>query len=908
MALPRIFYVLVALFVVTFCLLMIFQLISLLRFKHLQRRYSRAILATKGGVWEWFPASNRLYMSSEFFLQLGFEENQTPKKLTDWLALLSSQDQIAFKEWQKKLLNQGVKSDDWSTLRLRLKNPQGTFYWVEIRGSVVRRDARQGVKSAAGIMEDIGYWVDTENELIAAREQAQQRELTLSTLLNNMPDVVWYKDEAGRYLNCNQVFFDFHRLKVEAVQGKTDVELNLDGLGEIYHQRDQSALLTGQTVQDQSWGYSETLQEDRLFEIHRVPVIESSIYFRGTLSIARDITERQDLINQLKLFKSFADNSAQGFAMGSLTGEVSYLNKSIRALLGIAEDTKDKELAQYRHLDFYPQSMHEFIKMTVIPYVREHGVWQGELQAKSLDGYVFPTYETYFILKDETDKPTSVGNIMSDITDQKQVSQQLEQAKEAAEQANQAKSHFLANMSHEIRTPLNAIIGYAQLIGEENTLTGVARNRFMAIASAGERLLSLINDILDIARIESGRLVLHEQKMDLCKEVKQVGKLLQGQAESKGLIFQVTCDLQERQMVRSDPVKFHQILTNLVGNAVKFTQQGYVKVIVSISHERIHIRIEDTGPGIESELMEHLFTPFVQGKAGELSGGTGLGLALSTTLVKLMEGKLSVKSSLGVGTQILVDLPLLAVEDTLEDGVQTDDFSMGMRLNDPISVLVVEDDAWSRDILVSLLEKAGCQIVEAKDGEEAIQAFQLQRPDIVMTDIRMPKKSGVDLLHLIRQEEGAEAIPVIAVTASTLEHEQQALLEQGFWEVVAKPYQIEDIYRTLTRYLDVQFVPQLDGHLTDFDKTVSKEPAYAEASEVLGMTSDKSLDADALPQIDWQPLLMAAQSGDVEAVEQAFAALKDQLAEEDYQPLKQAIESFDFGFVEQRIVNDQNDQ
>ncbi|WP_394182161.1 ATP-binding protein [Marinomonas posidonica] len=897
MGFAELFYLLAAAFLATLLVFAVFQLITLLRFKHLQRRYSRAVLATKGGVWEWFPATNRLYMSSEFFLQLGFAESQTPKRVSEWLALLSEEGKRAFTDWQKRMLQNGPDSHKVFTLRLQLLNPIQQRYWIEIRGRVARRDARYGVKSIAGIMEDIGYWVDTENELIAAREQAQQRELTLSTLLNNMPDVVWYKDEAGRYLNCNQAFFDFHRMPAEDVQGKTDIQLNLDDIGEIYHQRDQSALVSGQIVQDQSWGYSESLREDRLFEIHRVPVIEPSINFRGTLSIARDITERHDLINQLKLFKSFADNSAQGFAMGSLEGQVSYFNKYIRALLGVAEDVTDKQLTQFHYLDFYPQSIHEYIETTVIPYVREHGVWQGELRAKSLDGRVFPTYEIYFILKDEQGKSIFVGNIMSDITEQKQVSQQLEQAKEAAEQANQAKSHFLANMSHEIRTPLNAIIGYAQLISEENALTGVSRNRFVAIASAGERLLNLINDILDIARIESGRLVLQEQKMDLCKEVKQVGKLLQGQAESKGLTFQVICDLQERQMVWSDPIKFHQILTNLVGNAVKFTQQGYVRVSVAIQHERIHILIEDSGPGIEPELMEHLFTPFVQGKAGELSGGTGLGLTLSTTLIKLMDGKLSVKSNVGTGTKIVVDLPLLLVDDVLDDELPTDEFLMGMRLNEPIRVLVAEDDDWSRDILVSLLEKAGCQIMEAKDGEEAIQAFRLQRPDIVMTDIRMPEKSGVELLSLIQQEVGAEAIPVIAVTASTLEHEQRALLEQGFWEVVAKPYQIEDIYRALTRHLKVQFVSQFDSHDRDSNKT-----------DTHAVLADQSFELKALQETDWQPLLVAAQNGDVDAAETAFVALQGQLIDEDYRRLQQAINAFDFGLVEQLVKRYQSDQ
>jgi PAS domain S-box-containing protein len=270
-----------------------------------------------------------------------------------------------------------------------------------------------------------------------------------------------------------------------------------------------------------------------------VPVTEPSIHFRGTLGIARDITEHHHLINQLKQFKSFADNSAQGFAMATLDGNITYFNEKIRTMLGVKDEINESSLGSLNYLEFYPDVSQKFLQETVIPYLKEYDVWEGELEARSRDGRVFSTYETYFILRDESGRATSFGNIMSDITEQKHVSIQLEQTKEAAEQANQAKSQFLANMSHEIRTPLNAIIGYAQLIGEDNQLTGVSRTRFLSIASAGDRLLGLINGILDIARIESGRLVLHEQKINLCKEVSQIGKMLQGMAHEKGLILSV---------------------------------------------------------------------------------------------------------------------------------------------------------------------------------------------------------------------------------------------------------------------------------------------------------------------------------------------------------------------------------
>lgn len=896
--LPMILKALAALFVVTVLILVVLQLAFLMRFKQLQRRYSRAILATNAGVWEWFPDTDRLYASSEFFMQLGFEESKTPKHLDDWLAFLSPEDQAVFSAWKNALLEQEAHLAPKST-RLQIRNHRHESFWIKMRGSVTRRDSHYRAVSVAGIFEEIGHLVETENELILAREEARRRELTLSSLLNNIPDIVWSKDEHGRYLDCNQAFLDFNNLSADDIKGKTDLELNFDGKGHYYQRRDDEALKTGFTLHEQTWGDPNDGSEPRLFEVYRVPVIEPSIHFRGTLGIATDITERHLLINQLKLFKSFADNSAQGFAMATLDGKISYFNEKIRALLGVKEDAGDGFLKALNYLEFYPEVSQKFLKETVIPYVKEHGVWQGELQAKSLDGRVFSTYETYFLLRDEDGKPISFGDIMSDITEQKQVSLQLEQAKEAAEQANQAKSHFLANMSHEIRTPLNAIIGYAQLISEDNQLTGLSRTRFLSIASAGERLLALINDILDIARIESGRLVLHEQKINLCREISQIGRLFQGQAQEKGLDLIVQCDVDDQQLVWMDPIKFQQIMTNLLGNAVKFTSQGYVKVLARIEEERIHVIIEDTGPGIENELMEHLFTPFIQGRAGEASGGTGLGLALSTTLVKLMRGSLSVKSSEGVGTQIMVDLPLAKISDEEDISLDEQETFLNMRLNEPIRVLVAEDDEWSRDILVSLLEKAGCQIIETKDGEQAIKAFLANPPDFVMTDIRMPNKTGIDLLNLVQQQDPQRTIPIVAITASTLMHEQQALLDQGFWQVIAKPYQIEEIYKALITHLDVRFVPIFDVNATLKSLDPSKNVDESKQDNADDVVSEalvlRTFD-------DWRPLFQAAQSGDVQATEDAFNELGALMSVAQQKAIRSAIEQFDLGRVETLIV------
>ena len=355
--LPILFKVLVVLFCITAFVLVALQLAFFIRFKLLQRRYSRAILATNAGVWEWFPETGRLYASSEFFMQLGFDERKTPKRLEDWQAFLSPEDQTTFNTWKTALLEQESHLTPKS-IRIQIQNHLNECFWIEMRGSVTRRDSHNRVLSVAGIFEEIGHLVETENALIVAREESRQRELTLSSLLNNIPDIVWSKDEHGNYLDCNQAFLEFNLFTAEEIKGKSDVELNLDGKGDYYQNRDIEALSTGITLHEQTWGYPKDGGDPCLFEVHRVPVIEPSINFRGTLGIARDITERHLLFNQLKLFKSFADNSAQGFAMASLDGDISYFNKKIRSLLGVGEEASDESLTKFNYMEFYPEVSH----------------------------------------------------------------------------------------------------------------------------------------------------------------------------------------------------------------------------------------------------------------------------------------------------------------------------------------------------------------------------------------------------------------------------------------------------------------------------------------------------------------------------------------------------------------------
>ncbi|HNG81797.1 MAG TPA: ATP-binding protein, partial [Burkholderiaceae bacterium] len=400
----------------------------------------------------------------------------------------------------------------------------------------------------------------------------------------------------------------------------------------------------------------------------------------------------------------------------------------------------------------------------------------------------------------------------------------LRDASGRAEAANQAKSMFLANMSHEIRTPLNAVIGYAQLLHEDERLPAQARERIQAIDAAGRRLLQLINDVLDLSKIEAGNASVDSEVFELGRELQDLTRLMRQRAESKGLALSLLLDQPQPCWVRSDRHKLGQILLNLLGNAIKFTPEGRVQLHAHFepgpsdgSGEpggeggagRWVAEIEDSGPGIDEAEQHTLFEPFRQGRSGRAQGGTGLGLALSRRLAQALGGELTLTSPPGRGTCVRLVLPLTRLAPPAgPPPEQTPRLRVRLREGArPCHLLVVEDDPDSRAILVQTLAALGAEVAQARQGLEALAVLERQPVDLVFTDIRMPELDGLDLLRRIRQRWGA-ALPVVAVSASNLEHERRFYIGEGFQDFVGKPYDLQQIHRLLLQYLPGQWTEE----------------------------------------------------------------------------------------------------
>lgn len=427
----------------------------------------------------------------------------------------------------------------------------------------------------------------------------------------------------------------------------------------------------------------------------------------------------------------------------------------------------------------------------------------------------------------ESDQPIKFVGIVQDITEQKKAMHELENAKWLADQANQAKSNFLASMSHELRTPLNAILGFSQLIARSQNLDAQDKKHLQTIHRSGNHLLTLINDVLNMSKIESGRLTLNESDFDLYRMLDDVRDICRMQSEKKGLTLHFAREPDVPQFVRTDETRLRQVLVNLINNAVKFTNKGGVTVrircgsvadppdgIVNIAFE-----IEDTGIGIEPDMLDQVFNPFVQDIAGTISGeGTGLGLSISRKIARLMHGDITVASTMGQGSLFTVTIQLNTRLHTEVQPQQAEQRIIGLQPDPSGSipryrVLVVDDIEDNRQVLTNLLSPIGFEVVETCNGREAIELWKKWQieghpPDLIWMDIRMPETNGYEATKEIKRlaaTKGCHTV-IIAISAAAFDQDIERILSAGGDDFVSKPFNASEIFEKMQKHLGMQYV------------------------------------------------------------------------------------------------------
>jgi signal transduction histidine kinase/CheY-like chemotaxis protein len=479
-----------------------------------------------------------------------------------------------------------------------------------------------------------------------------------------------------------------------------------------------------------------------------------------------------------------------------------------------------------------------------------------------------------------------INNLLQqEIITRKQTEQDLLTAKNAAEAANKAKSAFLANMSHELRTPMNVVLGFSQLMQKDTNLTRVQHDYLTVINNSGRHLLTLINNVLDIAKIEAGRMAIENRSFDLGALICDTIDMMRERAEVKGLELLLDSSSNFPCFINSDESKLRQILLNLIGNAVKYTKTG--RIILSLAAQDLPntkqclltCAIKDTGVGISEHDLPFVFDTFVQ--VGNISEqqGSGLGLPITQQYARLMGGQVGVSSEIGKGSVFTLTLPVMRVEQTdiIKKVSLNGQQVRGLAVGQPqYRILIVEDSLENRLLLKILLESVGFTVIEAVNGQQGIEQFMRWQPQFIWMDNRMPIMDGIEATQKIRTLDHGKDVKIVAVTASAFLQERQEFLDAGVDDVVHKPYREAEIFACMVKQLGVRFI---------YEQPINEPIALIEP-----------LSKERLKQLP-EPLLSALQyatmSVDIEqsvTVIESIRAIDSALAD----VLQQHIDQFDF--------------
>ncbi|MEG4502179.1 AAA family ATPase [Microcoleus sp. F6_B4] len=557
-----------------------------------------------------------------------------------------------------------------------------------------------------------------------------------------------------------------------------------------------------------------------------------------------EVKERESRLTQ------FINAMPIGVAVHDTTGQITYANQTAHQLSAIPTipEANTEKLAEACQL--YLAGTNELYPTAQIPIVRSlagETVKVDDIEFHRPDKIVSLEVSSTPIV-DETGKINYAIATFQDITDRKQAEKVLadynrtleqqvsdrtlelqreiierQRAEDAAQAANRAKSTFLANMSHELRTPLNAILGFSQLLNRSSNLLQEQQEHLNIITRSGEHLLELINQVLDLSKIEAGRATLNQTNFDLHRLLDDIENMFQLPAENKGLQLLVERMPDVPLYVRTDEIKLRQILINLISNAIKFTSEGgiYVKIKNHELARQIYFEVEDTGAGIDVIELDKLFEAFVQTKTGEESQqGTGLGLTIARSFVQLMGGEMTVSSRAGGGTIFKFDIKVNPVESADRQREQPTRRVMAIAPNQPRYRILVADDAFdNRQLLVKLLCAIGFEVYEAKNGMEAIEKWEQYSPHLIFMDMRMPVMDGYEATKQIKAKASSssslvngggwiesQSTAIIAITASSFEEEKAVVLSIGCDDFIRKPFKEANIFDVLHKHIGVQFV------------------------------------------------------------------------------------------------------
>lgn len=652
-----------------------------------------------------------------------------------------------------------------------------------------------------GLMTDI-------TERKKAEERANDYRNRLSALVTSLRSGIVVEDESRNVVIANDAFCKIFNLKIVPSQLKgTESTSLLNRLMPLFKDPDYFQEITYSLLEFQKPAMDEIfeMKNGDILKREYIPIYEKNA-FRGVMWKYTDITAEKIAESTLKIreekYRSIIDNMNLGLLEVDTEEKILFANQCFCDMCGYDLD----ELLGKRATQIFAKGENIELMERKNEERRRVGTSDAyEIAVKDKRGRVRWWLVSGAARYDEHGNLTGSIGIHFDITDQKQLEFELTIAREQAEQSTRSKELFLANMSHEIRTPMNAILGMSNQLSK-TTLNKKQQFCLDTINSASENLLVIINDILDLSKIEAGKLSLEKIAFEPSEVIKRAIQVLVHKAEEKGLqMGNSFFDERTSPVLIGDPYRLNQILLNILNNAIKFTEKGTVDIRLTVLNDgrltqTIQVDIEDTGIGMDESFKDSLFEKFSQEEASVTRqyGGTGLGMSICKQLIELMDGEIFVTSTKNVGTTISFVLKLPKGE--AQDLPSKEEFVADESMLSGLKILVVDDNEINRLVATTILNNYGAETVEAGNGIDALEYLRANAVDLVLMDIQMPVMNGYDAAKILRKEISS-TVPVIALTANAIKGDNMKCLEAGMNDYIAKPFKEEDLLKMIANML-----------------------------------------------------------------------------------------------------------
>jgi PAS domain S-box-containing protein len=688
----------------------------------------------------------------------------------------------------------GVPVADGKEVEFRVVRPGGEVGWI--------------AHHCKPIFDEQGVYLGRRgsNRDITARKRA---ELALADslrfarqLIDTVPSPLYYKDAEGRYLGCNAALERFLGVREADLLGKTASDLSPKEAARF--EAADRALFDHPGEQVFEAELAETDGKPRHLVLHKATFTKSDGTLGGLVGLLVDVTAMRATEAQLRKLSQAVEQSPESIFITDLNGTIEYVNAAFERITGYHRDEAVGSNPRILSSGLTPRETYAALWSALA----QGGTWRGEFINRRKEGRVYVEAALISPIHDADGRMTHYLAVKEDITDKKRLEAELErhqhhleelveertrelhEAKAAADAANRTKSAFLANMSHEIRTPMNAIIGFAHLLRQDEAAPRQIE-RLGKLELAAQHLLSLLNDILDLSKIEAGQLTLEDVDFSLPDVFDQIATLAGDEARRKGLRFDTSIEGVPH-WLRGDPTRLRQSLLNYASNAVKFTEHGYIALRAGLTQSdgewvTARFEVEDSGVGICPDAQSRLFVAFEQADASMTRqfGGTGLGLAITRRLAEQMGGEVGVHSERGRGSRFWFTARLRRGQPKAADPGSAA-APAGWSALEGARVLLVEDNEINREVFLELLRATGLAIDTAEDGAEAVEKVKSGGYDLILMDVQMPVMDGLEATRAIRALPLPQC-PIIALTANAFGEDREACLAAGMDDHIAKP-------------------------------------------------------------------------------------------------------------------------